>query len=370
MRENLTAVFRRPNRMPQFWVLQLVGWGAYASIVSIGVAPHLRNEGRVIVAFEATFVFSAFAASFPLHFLCRHLWRNNTPWPSATFQAVLASGLLALPCAISARFAELVALHKPITWISMQAAFEGVLYATFILISWSGLYFSIKHYQALQSERERVLEAEALARQARLQALRYQLNPHFLFNTLNSISTLVSEGDSTGANSMLSQLSGLLRSSLEEDILQEIPLRREIAVAEEYLAIEKARLGNRLNVVLKISPETLDVLVPAFLLQPLIENAIRHGISPRPQGGTVRIETHLAGQYFRLSVSDDGVGDQSANGQGERTRGGIGLANTIERLRVLYGADHRLVLKWPAEGGCRIEIEFPSRLSNPCDRLV
>jgi two-component system, LytTR family, sensor kinase len=367
--ENLPIVLRSVERVPQFWALQLVGWGAYASIVSIGIAPHLRNEGMVIIAFEATFLFSTFLASFPLHFLCRRLWRNDTPWPNATFQAVLASGLLALPCAISARLAELLVLRKSISWTSMQAAFEGVLYATFILISWSGLYFSIKHYQALQTERERVLEAEALARQARLQALRYQLNPHFLFNTLNSISTLISEGDSTRANGTLTQLAGLLRSTLEEDVLQEVPLRREIGVAQEYLGIEKVRLGDRLNVVLKISPETLDALVPAFLLQPLIENAIRHGIAPRPEGGTVRIETYRSGKHFRLNVSDDGVGDQSPESQGERTRGGIGLANSIERLRVLYGADHRLVVNWPAEGGCRIEVEFPIVLSNSGDRL-
>jgi two-component system sensor histidine kinase AlgZ len=366
--ENRITVFRDLERVPQFWVLQLVGWGAYASIVAVGVAPHLRKSGMVIVAFEAVFVLSTFVASFPLHFVCRRLWRANTPWHSAMFRAVLTSGLLALPCAIAARLAELAALRQPVTWTSIQAAFEGVLYATFIFISWSGLYFSIKHYQALQAERERVLEAEALARQARLQALRYQLNPHFLFNTLNSISTLISEGESTGAKEMLTQLARLLRSTLQEDVLQEIPLRREIGVAQEYLAIEKARLGERLNVVLAISPETLDVLVPALLLQPLIENAIRHGIVPRPEGGTVRIETCMAGERFRLNVSDDGVGDRPTNGQGERTRGGIGLANTIERLRVLYGADHRLVVNWPAEGGCRIEVEFPSTLSNAKDQ--
>jgi len=362
--ENLPTVLRSLERVPRFWVLQLVGWGAYASIIAIGVAPHLRTEGVVLVAFEAIFVFSAFLASFPLHFVCRRLWRKNTPWPSAMSQAVLTSGLLALPCAIAARLAELAALRQPVTWISIQAAFEGVLYATFIFISWSGLYFSIKHYQALQTERERVLEAEALARQARLQALRYQLNPHFLFNTLNSISTLILEGDSSGANGMLTQLAGLLRSTLEEEALQEIPLRREIVVAQEYLAIEKARLGDRLTVVLTISPETLDLLVPALLLQPLIENAIRHGIASRPEGGTVRIETYLVGDRLRLNVSDDGVGEQSTNGHEARVRGGIGLANTLERLRVLYGADHQLVVKWPVEGGCRIEVEFPRALSN------
>jgi LytS/YehU family sensor histidine kinase len=241
------------------------------------------------------------------------------------FQAVLASGLLAIPCAIAAQLMELVVRGVPINWDSLSAAFEGVLYAVFILISWSGLYFTIKHYLALQAERERALQAEGLARQARLEALRYQLNPHFLFNTLNAISTLISEGDAAGANGMLTQLARLLRSTLEENTLQ----------------------------------ETLDLLVPAFLLQPLVENAIRHGIGPRPEGGTLGIEAYLEGERFHINVSDDGVGAQSTNGREERPRGGIGLANTIERLRVLYGGDHGLLVKWPAQGGCRIEVQFP-----------
>ena len=358
-------MFHRSERVPQFWVLQLVGWGTYALIVGIGVAPHLRRHG--FVAFEVIFVTTTFLSSFVLRLLCRRLWRRSTPWSSAMFQAVLACGLLAIPCAMAAQLAELIVGGIPITWHSLLAAFEGVLYAMFILISWSGLYFTVKHYEALQVERERALQAEGLARQARLEALRYQLNPHFLFNTLNAISTLISEGDASGANAMLARLSRLLRSTLEENTLEEIPLRREIAITQEYLAIEKARLGSRLNLSLAIAPDTLDILVPALLLQPLVENAIRHGIGPRPEGGTLKIETYLAQERFHLDVSDDGVGAQSTNGQQERPRGGIGLANTIERLRVLYGPDHGLIVKWPVEGGCRIEVQFPGVLAGSTD---
>jgi two-component system LytT family sensor kinase len=355
-------VFRRFERVPQFWVLQLVGWGAYASIVSIGVAPHLQNHG--IVAYEVIFVLSAFLASFVLRLVCRRLWRQNTPWPSTMFQVVLTSGMLAIPCAVSAQLGELIVRGEPIKWHSVLVAFEGVLYATFILISWSVVYLLIQYYQALQTERERALESEALARQARLQALRYQLNPHFLFNTLNAISTLILEGDSNGANGILTQLARLLRSTLDENMSLEIPLQREIAMTQEYIAIEKARLGERLNFILSISPETLDVLVPALLLQPLVENAIRHGIGRRAEGGTLRIEASRIGEQLNINVSDDGMGTQSPQSEEERERGGIGLANTIERLRVLYGADHRLVVKWPAEGGCSIEVQFPCVLAN------
>ena len=355
---------RLSQRVPQFWLLQLVGWGTYALVVAIGVAPHLHTHR--IVAYETVFVATTFLSSFGLHLLCRRLWRRGTPWASAMFQAVLACGLLAIPCALAAQLTELSVGGIPITWHALLAAFEGVLYALFILLSWAGLYFTVKHYGALQAERERALEAEGLARQARLEALRYQLNPHFLFNTLNATSTLISEGDADGANAMLVRLSRLLRSTLEENTLEEIPLKREIAITEEYLAIEKARLGSRLNLNLAIAPDTLDVLVPALFLQPLVENAIRHGIGPCPEGGTLAIETFLAGERFHINVSDDGVGAHSTDGQREpeRPRGGIGLANTIERLRVLYGAEHGLIVKWPAEGGCRIEVQFPRVLAS------
>ena len=355
-------MLHKSERVPRFWVLQSVGWGTYALIVAIGVAPHLRRHG--FVAFEVVFVTTTFLSSFVLRLLCRHLWRKGIPWSTAVLRAVLASGLLAIPCAIAAQIAELAAGGVPITWHSLAAAFEGVLFAMFILISWTGLYFTVKHYEALQAERERTLEAEGLARQARLEMLRYQLNPHFLFNTLNGISTLISEGDASGANAMLVRLSRLLRSTLEENTFEEIPLKREIAITEEYLAIEKARLGSRLNVNMMIAPNTMDVFVPALLLQPLVENAIRHGIGPRAEGGTLAIDAYLDGESLHLNVSDDGVGARSTDGQQERPRGGIGLANTIERLRVLYGADHGLIVKWPVEGGCRIEVQLPCVLAN------
>jgi hypothetical protein len=350
------------DRVPKFWVLQLVGWVAYASVVLIGLAPRLRDH--YIVAYQAVFVFSTFLASFLIRLVCRRLWRRNTPWPSAMFQSVVASGLLALPCALAGQVAELMIRGEPLRWRNMQTGFTGIPHATFLLASWSGLYFSIKHYQALQTERERVLEAESLARQARLQALRYQLNPHFLFNTLNSISVFISEGDSSAANGMLTQLARLLRSTLDEDISQEIPLRREIAITQEYLAIEKTRLGSRLELMFSISPETIDVLVPVLLLQPLVENAIRHGIGRRPEGGTLKIETYIVRERLHINVSDDGVGATEIDHKEERPRGGIGVANTIERLRVLYGKNHGLAVTWPPDGGCRIELEFPAVLAS------
>jgi len=205
----------------------------------------------------------------------------------------------------------------------------------------------------------RRVRAEALAREARLQVLRYQLNPHFLFNTLNAISTLVVQGESTAANRMLVQLANFLRSTLDGLEVQEIPLRREIANTKQYLEIEKARLGHRLELDFFVAPEVQDGLVPALLLQPLVENAIRHGIAPNPEGGRLTIKADRVDDRIRFTISDNGRrGPPHENGSGIQRRG-VGLSNTIERLRVLYGVDHRLVLHWPAKGGCRIEIELP-----------
>jgi two-component system sensor histidine kinase AlgZ len=208
-------------------------------------------------------------------------------------------------------------------------------------------------------ERQRAAEAEALAREAQLEALRYQLNPHFLFNTLNTISTLVTEGDASAANRMLSHLARFLRVTLEGAKTDQIPLRQELSNAEEYLAIEKARLGDRLQVIWSIAPGTEDALVPILLLQPLAENAIRHGIAPRPEGGVLHISADRDGRRLRCRISDDGVGRHTlANGE-RRPRHGIGLANTIKRLRVLYGEDHYLAVRWPENGGCSVEIDLP-----------
>jgi LytS/YehU family sensor histidine kinase len=224
-------------------------------------------------------------------------------------------------------------------------------------MSWSGLYLGAKHAQRFETEHNRARQAEALARSARLQALRFQLQPHFLFNTLNAISTLIVEGESLAANRMLVQLAGFLRITLEESSAPEISLLREVSKTREYLAIEKARLGDRLDVDVSVAPGAEDALVPALLLQPLAENAIQHGIAPRPTGGRLTIRAMREGTRVRIEVADNGAGHSHRPPRGSRR--GLGLANTLERLRVLYGNDHHLHVRWPDEGGCIVDLDLP-----------
>jgi two-component system sensor histidine kinase AlgZ len=227
-----------------------------------------------------------------------------------------------------------------------------------VLFLWCSLYFSIKQWQQSTQERERLLRAETEAREARLSALRYQLNPHFLFNSLNAVSTLVLDGNAPAATRMLAQIGDLLRTSLDNEVMSEVTLSQEMAFTQRYLAIEQTRLGQRLQVDLAISSETLDALVPSMLLQPLVENAVRHGVVPLVQGGRITIASSLRAGRLQIVIGNSGT--RGAEKQSENGNG-IGLRNTAERLKTLYGDEHRFTLQWPETGGCQVTIELPFR---------
>jgi two-component system, LytTR family, sensor kinase len=190
--------------------------------------------------------------------------------------------------------------------------------------------------------RQREAQAARLAAQvaeARLSALRMQLHPHFLFNSLNAITVLVRDQDTVNAARMLDLLSDVLRQVLRSDQTHETSLSSELSFLERYLAIEQVRFSDRLKVQFDIDPTLMGAAVPAFVLQPLVENALRHGIARRADGGTVNVSARRDGDVLVLSVADDGPGTAGV-GPPEPTAGnGLGLANTRERLTTLYG-DH------------------------------
>lgn len=214
---------------------------------------------------------------------------------------------------------------------------------------------ALGYYRRAQDRDRQALALTAGLTQARLDALRLQLQPHFLFNTLNAISTLVHR-DADAADELISDLSDLLRASLENKD-HEVPLAREIELLDRYLAIEQTRLGDRLRIVRDIDPAAVSALVPTFLLQPLAENAIRHGLEPRATPGTLTISARRDGDTLHLSVTDDGVGLGKSDVQ--TARHGIGLANSEERLRTLHHGRAHLELISPHDGGVRVEVELP-----------
>jgi two-component system LytT family sensor kinase len=215
-------------------------------------------------------------------------------------------------------------------------------------------------WQYYQRYRQREREASGLATalvEARLQALRMQINPHFLFNTLNTISALVHQSPPE-ADRMIVRLGELLRRTLDLKDAQEVPLSEEVDFLKLYLEIEQMRFQERLTVRFNIEPKTLSLLVPHLLLQPLVENAIRHGIEPRERPGRVEVSSRVSdGDTLELRVRDDGNGFvETAAGN---RREGVGLANVRSRLTHLYGAAHRFEVRPLAEGGVEAIVRIP-----------
>jgi two-component system, LytTR family, sensor kinase len=225
----------------------------------------------------------------------------------------------------------------------------GGFYAD-MLAYWAsvGVIHAIEYYR---ESRERQLEATRLA----LENLRAQLQPHFLFNTLQSISTLIYR-DQPAADRMLTQLSDLLRLSLRNTGVQEVPLSEELGFLERYLAIMRVRFGDRLVIAVDTPPDVLDALVPSLVLQPIVENAIEHGMADRPDIGHVTVRVTRDGPSLRLEVSDDGPGLAAAS---PREGNGIGLANTRERLARLYGPAGRV--ETVSENGLTVRLTIPLR---------
>jgi signal transduction histidine kinase len=280
----------------------------------------------------------ALARHFPVH--GRRRWRNL----AIHFAAGMVLGV-AKTIADRALFALVTGF-----WIYLLAstlALNLVIYAVLVAAA-----HGIEYYRRSR-EREHL---EAQLSETRLQLLGMQLQPHFLFNTLNTIAEMVHE-DPDAADTMIAGLSDLLRRTLELGSAQEIPLGRELDLVSRYLEIQKARFGDRLQVHISIAPGAENAAVPALLLQPLVENAIRHGLAARLDAGRIDIEARADGRTLTLVVTDDGSGSEETIAGPER----VGLGNTRARLEALYGDRCRLVLDRADGRGARVTIEIPQR---------
>jgi two-component system LytT family sensor kinase len=242
-------------------------------------------------------------------------------------------------------------VHDLSSWLrSVMVSLDyGVLLYGIVLL----IHYAVEYYARYQEGRIRGLQLETRLAQAQLNALKMQLHPHFLFNTLHSISTLVNE-DPEAAEAMIARLSELLRISLENTGAQEVPLSQELEFVERYLEIEQIRFEDRLRVCFDIDPQTLDAQVPNLILQPLVENAIRHGIGHNA-GGKVEVRSSLVEGKLLLQVLDDGVG---LTGMCLK-RPGLGLNNTRARLDAIYGKEHDFVLRNASNGGAEAAIRIP-----------
>src|SRR5262245_50902118 len=240
--------------------------------------------------------------------------------------------------------------------------FHGLRAGLDVLVYWSlvGVCQAIRNFRSSQERERRAVELEARLTSAKLQALRMQINPHFLFNTLNSIAALVYVNP-RAADEMLGDLSELLRRSLDSMEEQEIPLAQELEFIGAYISIEQKRFGERLRVEQSVPDELRNALVPALILQPLVENAIRHGIEPRRGPGLISIEVKQEDKHLHLIVRDNGRGLALADAHNSGRRG-IGLANTQARLQGLYGQDQSFSFGTAEPQGCRVDIRLPLHL--------
>lgn len=228
------------------------------------------------------------------------------------------------------------------------------------------LHHVYRYYNRFRQGELRASRLEARLSQAQLQALKMQLHPHFLFNTLHSISSLVHRNPDA-ADRMISRLGDFLRMTLDNSGAQEVQLRKELEFLRCYLEIERVRFQDRLTTEMQIEPRALDARVPNLILQPIVENAIRHGVAPRSAPGRIEIYAKQRNGSLRIEVRDNGPG-LGANQRAEQAfRKGLGLANTKARLEQLYGAAHRFELAENPGGGLAVTLEIPQRLEPSAD---
>ncbi|HEX5760855.1 MAG TPA: histidine kinase [Thermoanaerobaculia bacterium] len=338
------------------------GWGVAAVVYASHLFLfHTARGARTTLGFqllEAAAHFAPWAALTPLVLRLARQWPLLGPgWPARLLlHAAAGAGIALLQ----------VLVHGALDYGLIHGAADGWqgLAARVVRLFSRTYYANLLVYLALvvgaavaeQSRRARVREAE-LERgltQAQLDMLRLQLQPHFMFNALNTISSLVMD-DPAAAQRMIARLADLLRRALDPANAGEVPLAGELESARAFLAIEEVRFGERLEVLIASDPEAEAALVPGLLLQPLLENAIRHGIARRPGAGRLELRVERRGEWLRLSVWDDGPGSETP------PRPGIGLSNVTARLERLYGGRHRFAFAAPPRGGTEVVVEVPWR---------
>ncbi len=346
------------NRTRQFWILHTLGWFGFAVLSYLNsLVLEFRDAYLVVVALDS---YIGWLITIPLRYAYQKVG-HWAPWKMILSVLLMALTMAAIWTAVRNFNYWEIYRHgaRPDEWLKYV---RETPFAFYVMLSWSGLYFGIKYYQTLQQEKQKSLTAMNKAHEAQLKMLRYQLNPHFLFNTLNAISTLVLINEADTANKMLTRLSDFLRYSLYKDPINKVPLEQEVYAARLYLEIEKVRFSERLAIVFDLEAGTEKALVPSLILQPLIENAIKYAVASQIEGGVVAITAKRFGHDLLLEVADNGPGMTITNGLPKSTDSGVGLVNTKERLSALYDDNFALVLTHNQPQGLKVNIRIPLQL--------
>ncbi|GGZ89603.1 sensor histidine kinase [Novosphingobium arvoryzae] len=357
-----TPFFANKNRA--FWRLQALGWGGAMLLRAMsGLANGLSLSFLVLVLISTL---TGFSITLILSVIYRQLITRR-PLITWGVTALMLPFAVALYAFIDAWVNE---LYYGDATVGFAQRFIGLFYLDATLLgAWSALYYAINFFLQIEEQNDQLIQLENQATQAQLAMLRYQLNPHFLFNTLNSISTLVLLKQTEPANAMLSRLSSFLRYTLVNEPTGRVTVAQEVDTLKLYLDIERMRFEERLRTSFRIDPVTEQALLPSLLLQPLVENAIKYAVSTQEAGAEITISAQLVGQNLRIVVSDTGPGLQMSAASnrlsgvtfdgGEPVSTGVGLANIRDRLAQAYGENHRFETMEPPEGGFAVLIELP-----------
>ncbi len=357
-----TPFFRNKNRA--FWNLQIGGWIGVTLFRSASALVNSQAWDFLILILIGSI--TGFSISLILAVVYKLLINRQPLVTWGVTGVVLAIGVGSYAFLDS----WVISLYYPEREIGMLQRFLGYFYLDVTLLgAWSALYYAINYFLQVEEQADRLERLEAQATAAQLAMLRYQLNPHFLFNTLNSISTLVLLKQTEPANAMLTRLSSFLRHTLLTQPTGKVTLDQEVETLKLYLGIERMRFEDRLRTEFQIEPAARSALLPAMLLQPLVENAIKYAVSQQEEGAKISIGARIVGPQLRVTVSDTGPG-LNASGQRHRLPGamtgegrtqstGVGLANIRDRLVQAYGDAQLFEIRTPPEGGFTVVIELP-----------
>ena len=345
-----------------FWTLHSAGWFGFAIVYYIGSFLHdMRSVWLLIIVLNA---YAGWLLTIPLRYIYRRAM-TLSPWKMVL--VVLTSAyIVALTWALVKNFNYWEIYKKGYRPEEWYLYFTNALNSLIMIACWSAAYFGIKNFQMLQKEKQNVLKASNMAHQAHIKMLRYQLNPHFLFNTLNAISTLILMKENKTADAMVSRLSDFLRYSLDKDPIKCVALSQEIQALEMYLEIEKVRFEERLTVEWDVQDNANQALVPSLILQPLIENAIKFAIAKMQSGGVIGISAKSFAHDLMLQVTDNGPGAEIVDGQllpVSEQSGGLGLSNIQERLQALYGKNFSFAVSHNQPTGIKVSIRIPYETS-------
>ena len=346
-----------------FWNLQFAGWGGAMLLRAMSALAGQQDFDFLILVVIATV--TGFSISLILSVIYRQLINRR---PLVTWGVTAAA--LAVAVALYA-FVDgwVLSLYRPDNTTPLVQRLLGYFYLDLTLLgAWSALYYAINYFLQVEEQADRLERLEAQATSAQLAMLRYQLNPHFLFNTLNSISTLVLLKQTAPANAMLTRLPSYLRHTLVTQPGGKVTLAQEVETLKLYLDIELMRFEERLRTEFRIEEDASIACLPSMLLQPLVENAIKYAVSVQEEGAKITVAAQVLGQRLRLTISDTGPGMENSGldpalqlsrppDRPEST--GVGLANIRDRLAQAYGDDHRFEIRSPRDKGFTVVIEIP-----------